>query len=93
MTLTAKEIAGALITEKFSQEDLKLILIGYKEAVHRSRAITKLQFRVGDSVSFTVKDGRKFFGKITKINPQPIVVKTPTNNWKVSPNLLKKETA
>ena len=82
---------------------LRKILAGIETSADYNKVVTELKaagrnmqrdikqgFSIGDRVSFSGKRGGEEHGKIIKINPKTIVVKTDFVTWKVSPSLLKK---
>jgi hypothetical protein len=54
----------------------------------RPVARTRADFRLGDSVTFTDRDGRTLFGKIVKLNPKTASIDVGGGTWRVSYPLL-----
>jgi hypothetical protein len=54
----------------------------------RPPARTRADFRVGDSITFTDRDGRTLFGKIVKLNPKTASIDVGGGTWRVSYPLL-----
>lgn len=54
----------------------------------RVAAKTRADFKPGDSVSFTDRNGRTVFGRIVKLNQKTASIDTEGGNWRVSYPLL-----
>lgn len=87
--MTAQELARALATGNFTQNDLSLIRQAYNMAAKRIQVRAANKFYIGDRVWFMSKKGGKVTGIVTKINAKSIHVRTDGGAaWRVSPSLL-----
>lgn len=87
--MTLNEIHSAIFAlDKL--EDLKSITQAVNLRWKSIQSQARVKFRVGQDVVFTDRQGYTINGKIMKINPKNIKVKSASGvQWNVSPNLLK----
>lgn len=77
-----------------TREEVNTIIHAIRIAQHNIAQSAKLQFMIGDRVSFASKYGGIERGTITRIMPKNIAVKSDSGTtWRVTPSLLTKETS
>jgi len=90
LTMTDELITA--VSNLTNNDDINLVIEAVKIARDKINSLTRLAFRVGESVTFTHKNS-VISGKIKKINPKNILVKAESGMvWTIGPSLLEKVT-
>ena len=78
-----------LLSKMDSSEDYANVVNAVKSAYNWMGAKNKASFRVGQTVTFTRKNGDVITGMLVKKNPKYQHVKTEEGTWKVPASMLK----
>jgi hypothetical protein len=82
--MTADDIVRALVSGKFSYDELQKVRQGLVFATNQTALTNRSQIVVGSSVKFTnSRSGQVIAGTVTKIMRKNALIKTSTTNWRV----------
>jgi hypothetical protein len=83
------EIRGAIISGKFTSEELETVAQALKFARNQLCRRNTSAFRSGDTVKFTSpKSGVTFHGTVDRVKQKYVLVATPQGRYNVPANLL-----
>jgi flagellar basal body P-ring protein FlgI len=89
LSSAAHKINSAIINSELSFEDIKDISNTLSYVAKQIQYNKAREFMKGDKVKFNSRTGEVVHGTVVKINQKTVTVKSATNQWKVSPSLLK----
>lgn len=87
-TLTAQQIAAAIIGSGLSNDDLNEVISAVKYARSRITKQKIQQFTPGQKVKFVGRGGVTEHGVVVSVGIKNVKVKTATTNWRVGATLL-----
>ena len=87
--MNAADIANAILRTPLNSDEINIIA----DALRRSRDMSRMRaagsFQVGEKVTFTARNGVRYYGVVTKVNTKNIKVTTNDGRfWNVSATLL-----
>lgn len=91
-TITSSDLISALRNPMFKigESEVREAFELLRQRLTSQRAAQRLQFRIGETVTFNDRYGRQLIGYVEKINSKTIGVNVGGMKWRVCPSLLRK---